>query len=142
MIDDLPVTLHLTHDQARALVDACDLAYRVASGQWRDVVRYASTNNSETIAYARKGIRDCPVFAAIMAARALAMPDLNDDSAAYGIGCQVLHADIKRLNAVGEQVRRAMAYHRHPDGGMTVDFDETLNLQPAGEPLPECEVRK
>ena len=138
MSDDLTVTVRMTKAQADALVHACDLAYRVASGHWRVVAGYAGTHNTEAG-------DECSEFGHVGNMLELnkvpAFPKLAP-GAHYGITSKCLHPDIVRLDAVGKQVRRAMAFHRKPEGDpLSVSFDTTMNWQPEGEPLPEVEVK-
>ena len=138
MIDQLTVTVRMTKAQADALVPACDLAYRVASGHWRVVAGYAGTHNTEA---SDECLEFGDVGRQIEIAKMAAFPRVSA-GAHYGITSKCLDHDIVRLAAVGKQIRRAMAFHRKPEGDpMNVSFDETMNWQPEGEPLPEVEVK-
>lgn len=135
----MKVTLEMTEEQARALVAACDLAYRVASGDWRDIAHYAAANNTDHLPDTG---HFGPVGNILAAASrfALKLPARNEN-AHYGIGAKELHADIARLHVVGHTVRHALAWHRHPEGGITVDFNRPMSFQPAGEAMPIAEVK-
>lgn len=130
------VTMTLTAEQADALVRACDLAYRVASGQWRDVAQYAGDHNQRTEACCRFYGRTGDVLEAESRGAFLLAP-----GSYHGIGSPDLTPDIARLHAVGHTLRHALAWHRYPEGGGTVDFDRPMSFQPASEPLPVVEVK-
>lgn len=45
----------------------------------------------------------------------------------------------KRCWAVYATIRHTLAWHDHPEGGMTVDFDEPMGY---GEPIPRVEIKE
>lgn len=133
----LPVTVNMTIKQAQAIVEACDLAYRVAAGDWRDVAAFAQlTNKDADEACAMWG----PVGQALSALSVMAFTGKTAENMHYGIGSDRLHAQITNGLAVAKSLQRALAYHRNPEGGWTVDFDEVMNWQRDGEPLPSVQI--
>lgn len=88
----MKVHLTLTQEQADALVRVCDLAYRVASGHWRDVAQYAGDHN-------RRAGPECAFYGSIgdaLEKEARAAFDLLPGQF-YGIGSPDLDHDLAGL---------------------------------------------
>ena len=131
------VTLTMTREQARAVMDATELLARLEIGQFEEITW-------KMIEHFRGNDRDGkPVFDdrsrdlanAYLKSACLAVfgvkngwPDLGEKNMQH-----------HRCWAVYAAIRYALAWHDHPEGGYTVDFEEPLSY---GESLPKCEVKE
>ena len=126
----MTITITLTEAQARAVAAACDLAGRVAMGQWRDV-RYAC-HTAETDMDNLDLVDDL-----LMTAKHLHMPTLPLN-AYHGIRSPAIDVQAKRATDVGDVLRHAVAWAKTPTGGITVDFDPPRSI--SGDALPVATV--
>lgn len=60
--------------------------------------------------------------------------ELDDEQMAVLIRALDLYSRI----GLGQLSRHCKAWHEHPEGGLTVNFDEPMNC--SGQPMPKCEV--
>jgi len=119
----MKVTITLNKKQIAVMMDALDLYSRVGWGQLRfldDV--YADRD------YDRDAVREH-----LDAIKEIVFPELGG-------------ADVRQPRPKGAQVswdiyqviRHVYAWHRHPEGGITVNFDKPMRM--SGEPLPEMKI--
>ncbi len=119
----MKVTLTLNEKQLAVMMGALDLYSRVGWGQLRfldDV--YADRD------YDRDAVREH-----LDAIKEIVFPDLE--------GADVRQPRPKRTQVswdIYQVIRHAYAWHRHPEGGITVNFDKPMLT--SGEPLPEIQI--
>ena len=123
-------TLTMDAETANVVKRACELYARILFGQW-DELSWEMTLRDKTFIDRR---RDCETFLGL--ARAAAFPDLVPGQS-YGVGHDRT-ADTA-WNAY-QAIRYAIAWHDHPEGGHTVNFDKPLRVSDA--PMPKCEVQE
>jgi hypothetical protein len=134
---DLVVSVTMTVSQAQALIAASDLAYRVAAGDWREVSAFAAlTNRDADTAGAHYG----PISQILSALSVMTFTGKTHENMHYGILSDRLHPQIVQADVVAKSLRRAIAYHRNPEGGWSVCFDPVMNWQRNSEPLPVVKI--
>lgn len=123
-------TLTMDAETARVVSRACEFYARILMGQWEEL-SWEMILRDETYAERRPV---CEAF--IERARMAAFPDLVRGQY-YGVG-----HDRKADTAwqTHEVIRNAMAWHEHPEGGITVNFDKPMRVSDA--PMPKCEVQE
>ena len=110
--------LTLTEDHLWALLKATEFHERVAMGQFREIVQAVDPEHKLS-----RQSRDAAEMLLMVAKRFL-LPDLRDDHAYWGIHSKEIHDDNRVLYDVLQVVRHRLAWDRHPEGGMTINFDE------------------
>ena len=125
--------LHMDEETARVVSRACELYMRLRCGQFQEL-RYLTVmpqgKNDPTF-----GERLDKCSAALLEAKKAAFPELNGPGHSYGVGH--FRAADTAWN-VYQVVRYVMAWHKHPEGGITVNFNKPLKYSDA--PMPRCEV--
>lgn len=130
------VTLTMSREQARAVMDATELLARLEIGQfeeitWKMIKHFRGTDANGKPIFDNRS-RD--LANAYLKSACLAIFGVNE----YGwpnIGEKSITHE--RCWAVYATIRHALAWHDHPEGGYTVDFDEPLGY---GEAMPKCKV--
>jgi hypothetical protein len=129
------ITLELTREQARAVMDATELLARLEIGQfeeitWRMIDRFRGQdkNGKPTFDDRSRDLANAYLKCACLAVFGTknGWPDVGEKSIQH-----------QRCWAVYAAIRYALAWHDHPEGGDTVDFGEPLGY---GEKMPKCEV--
>lgn len=123
-------TLTMDAETANVVKRACELYARILFGQW-DEISWEMTMRDSTFIDRRN---DCQRHLA--AAQTATFPELPPGHS-YGVGYDRT-ADTA-WNAY-QAIRYAIAWHDHPEGGITVNFDKPLRVSDA--PMPKCEVKK
>ena len=123
-------TLTMDAETARVVSRACEFYARILFGQW-DEISWEMTLRDKTFMDRRQ---ECERFLGL--ARAAAFPILAP-GASYGVGHD--RTSDTAWNAY-QAIRYAIAWHDHPEGGITVNFDTPLRVSDA--PMPKCEVVK
>ena len=126
-------TLEMTREQAEAVMRATELLARLHIGQFNEI----------TWEFMDRLIKDGHTFDDYRRDRA---DELLDHLARTLFGVNkygrpdVGEKDIMhhRCWTVYATLRHALAWHDHPEGGITVNFDKPLAY---GEPMPHAEVR-
>jgi hypothetical protein len=130
------ITLELTREQARAVMDATELLARLEIGQfeeitWKMIDRFEEKSRDGKPIFDDRS-RDLAnaylksACLAIFGVNTYGWPDVGEKSIQH-----------QRCWAVYAAIRYALAWYDHPEGGDTVDFGEPLGY---GEPLPKCKV--
>ena len=122
--------LTLTPEQARVVSRACELFTRLHIGQFNELTW-------ELLELSRKDFceRRDEAEPLLQQLRRVYFPDLVLPGASYGVG---KHLASDRAWDVYQVVRHAMAWHEHPEGGVSVDFHTPYSA--ANERLATCEV--
>jgi hypothetical protein len=123
-------TLTMDAETANVVKRACELYARILFGQW-DEISWEMTMRDSTFIDRRN---DCQRHLA--EAKTATFPELPPGQS-YGVGHDRT-ADTA-WNAY-QAIRYAIAWHDHPEGGCTVNFDKPLRVSDA--PMPKCEVKK
>lgn len=126
--------LEMNEEQARIVIAALDFLMRMRIGQWDELRKlcWVFGNTAGTQEYETK--RDA-IDERLMEARQIAMPDLPRGGS-WGV---YKFPETERAFNVLKAVRSAIAWHKKPDGGITVDFDRPYPVNVAEE-MPVCEV--
>lgn len=132
-----PVTkyvLTLSPEQAYVVTRACELFTRLHTGQ-------LNVLSQELMGFCHKDF--CERWDAaeplLLQLRQLYFPDLVLPGASYGVGNHQ-NLDVERAWDMRQVLRNAIAWHEHPEGGMSVDFRPPLSA--SGETLATCEVKQ
>ena len=127
--------LHMNAETAWIVSHACELYARIINGQFNEI-RYLTLKplgeHDETFC---ERIQKCED--ALLEAKKAAFPEFQTPAnQSYGVGHS--RSGDAAWN-VYQAVRYVMAWHEHPEGGITVNFIEPLKYSDA--PMPRCEVR-
>ena len=131
------VIVELTREQAYAVMNATELLARLEIGQfeeitWKMIDRFVGKDKDGNITTFDDRSRDLAnaylksACLAIFGANEYGWPNVGEKSITH-----------ERCWAVYETIRHALAWHDHPEGGYTVDFQEPLGY---GETMPKCKV--
>ncbi len=124
--------LTLNKEQALTVSKACEFYSRVMMGQFGEIAYETMLQSIKQDDFcARREMMEDLLFQA----RRLAFPDLMGRGHSYGIGHNV-SAD--RAWNTYQALRYAVAWHEHPEGGITVDFQKPYPA--GGEAVPDCRV--
>lgn len=129
------VTIEMTREQARAVMDATELLARLEIGQFEEITwkmnehfQREGRDGKQTFDNTRRDLANaflkCTCFAVFGVKNG--WPDVGEKNLQH-----------HRCWAVYETIRHALAWHDHPEGGDGVCFYEPLGY---GEPLPKCRV--
>lgn len=124
-------TLTMDAETANVVKRACELYARILFGQWEEL-SWEMTVRDNTFAATRR--ENCESY--LRMARCCAFPELHQD-ASYGVWHD--RTSETAWNAY-QAIRYAIAWHDHPEGGCTVNFDKPLRVSDA--PMPKCEAVK
>lgn len=127
------ITLTMTREQARAVMNATELLARLEIGQfkeitWKMIDRFI-TDDGKKFDSTRRDAADELLEQAcrtVFGVNQYNRPDVREKSMQH-----------QRCWAVYATIRYALAWHDHPEGGVTVDFQEPLGI---GETMPKCKV--
>lgn len=122
------VTLTLTEEQADILLMALDTYSRLKMGQF----------NAVSDLFPARDFDRGKAAAALQAARQAVMPEL-DPRGYHGIESREIPDRARIAFDVEQVLRHALSWHRHPEGGITVNFDKPYWTSP--EPRPRVEIR-
>ena len=122
------VTLTLTEEQADTLLMALDTYSRLKMGQF----------NAVSDLFPARDFDRGKAAAALQAARQAVMPEL-DPRGYHGIESREIPDRARIAFDVEQVLRHALSWHRHPEGGITVNFDKPYWTSP--EPRPRVEIR-
>lgn len=122
------IRLELTREQATAVMDAAELLARLHIGQFREITwafldRFVTDGKYDA---ARRERADDLL-------KQLQWEIFGDHGPAYKT------ATFERCWAVYTTIRYTLAWHDHPEGGVTVNFDRPLGY---GERMPRCVVEE
>ena len=131
------VIVELTREQAYAVMNATELLARLEIGQfeeitWKMIDRFEGKDKDGNITAFDGRSRDLAnaylksACLAIFGANEYGWPNVGEKSITH-----------ERCWAVYKTIRHALAWHDHPEGGYTVDFQEPLGY---GETMPKCKV--
>lgn len=133
LMSETKYIITLNGEQARTVARACEFYSRVLMGQFDEISFEAiMTNLTKSDFGFDKEVADEILFAA----RRIIFKDLHGRGHSYGIGHNE-HGD-RAWNAY-QSIRYAIAWHDHPEGGITVDFHKPYPA--GGEAVPECIVQ-
>ena len=131
------VIVELTREQAYAVMNATELLARLEIGQfeeitWKMIDRFAGKDKDGNITTFDNRSRDLAnaylksACLAIFGANEYGWPNVGEKSITH-----------ERCWAVYATIRHALAWHDHPEGGDTVNFNKPLGY---GETMPKCKV--
>lgn len=126
------ITVELTREQAYAVMNATEFLARLEIGQFREITfnfleRFTTPDGKYDSARREKVDEQLEeVCKEIFGVDIYGWPNIEKKS--------ILH---ERCWAVYATIRYALAWHDHPEGGNTVNFNKPLGY---GEPLPKCKV--
>ena len=135
--DSVRYVLTMTEEQARCVVGALDLAIRIKLGQWGQLVEHCMKWDYDKIEECCKRRDDAETI--LLMARDIVMPELRDMHSLHGSHGVYSGEERERLYNVLLAVRSCLAWHKHPEGGYTVDFREPMAIHVAEE-MPKCEA--
>jgi hypothetical protein len=131
------ITIRVNERQSQVIMDALDLYQRILMGQFQEIdsLFTSSTKNTFREDRARKDALKCHLDLA----RKQIYPEL--DAGAYYSILDIAHTpDVARIAYdIRAQMDYVISWHRHPDGGITVNFDKPYHSIPT-IPLPVVEV--
>jgi hypothetical protein len=127
--EDYRVTLTLNPAQARVVMRALDLYSRLKMGQFDEIVSLFGFHREFDRDHARLLLRDL---------HTTVFPELHGNEY-YGIFHEQA-GDGREAWDIYQTIRHAVAWHREPEGGITVDFDRPLKS--SAEPLPVVTIEK
>ena len=128
------IVVTMTRDQAYATMAATELLARLHIGQFKEVTwklinrlvdengKFDAKRRDMADAYLEQACRE--IFG-------------TTKNGSVNISAKSIEHN--RCWAVYATIRHALAWHDHPEGGYTVNFDEPL---PYGEPMPKCEIKE
>lgn len=124
--------LTLNKEQALTVSKACEFYSRVMMGQFGEIAHETMMQSirQDDFCTRREMMEDL-----LFQARRLAFPDLIGRGHSYGIGH---NASGDRAWNAYQALRYAIAWHEHPEGGITVDFQKPYPA--GGEAVPDCKV--
>ena len=131
--DNTKYILELSADQAKLLSCACEFYSRIRMGQWQELLYCCS--DLTNVDYCK--IRD-EIEPTILEARSKVYPELSKSYGhSYGVG---KFKDADMIWEIYEVLRNKIAWHEHPEGGWTVDFNRPISF--SGEPLAKCDIKE
>ena len=127
------ITLTMTREQAREVMNATELLARLEIGQfkeitWKMIDRFI-TDDGKKFDSTRRDVADELLEQAcrtVFGVNQYNRPDVREKSMQH-----------QRCWAVYATIRYALAWHDHPEGGVTVDFQGPLGID---ETMPKCKV--
>lgn len=131
------IIVELTREQAQAVMDATELLARLEIGQfneitWKMLNRFEGKDRDgkRTFDSRSRDLADAYLKSACLAIFGVrdGWPDIGEASIQH-----------KRCWAVYATIRHALAWHDHPEGGDTVNFDKPMGY---GEQMPKCEIKE
>lgn len=129
------VVVELTREQARAVMNATELLARLEIGQfkeitWKMIDRFMTDDGKKFDSTRRDAADELLEQAcrAVFGVNQYNRPDVREKSMQH-----------QRCWAVYSTIRYALTWHDHPEGGVTVDFQEPLGY---GEKLPVCRIEE
>lgn len=129
--------LEMNEEQARCVVGALDLAMRIRLGQWKEIIEQCmKCEPDKTDEWCER--RD-KAERVLLEARNIVMPELKDLNSLHGSYGVYSMEETERAFNVLKAVRSAIAWHKKPNGGITVDFDRPRAIN-VTEEMPVCEV--
>lgn len=125
------IIVEMTREQARAVMNATELLARLEIGQfkeicWKMLDRFIGKDGFDAVRRDRAEEYLESACHMVFGTNRYGSPDVRTKSIQY-----------ERCWAVYATIRHALAWHDHPEGGMTVDFDEPMGY---GERMPVCRV--
>lgn len=126
------IIVEMTREQAQAVMAATELLARLEIGQFEEICwkMLDKFNGEDGFDSDRRDRAEQYLDAAcqeVFGVNQYGRPNIEKKSMQH-----------QRCWAVYATIRHALAWHDHPEGGMTVNFDKPMGY---GEPLPKCEVR-
>jgi len=125
--------LEMNEEQARTVIAALDFWMRMRIGQWGELAELCLQWEAETVDESLDK-RDA-LNEKLFEARKIVMPELPKN-ASWGV---YKFEETERAFNVLKAVRSAIAWHKKPNGGITVDFDRPRAIN-VTEEMPKCEV--
>lgn len=122
--------LTLSDDQANIVKDACELYARLGLGQFNRITEMFLDRAPLVEDYTKR--RD--EANSLLKQAAVAIYGEDD----RGFVAPPRSVDRERAWNVYQVIRHAQAWHEHPEGGRTVNFDEPFSL--IDELLPKCRI--
>lgn len=124
--------LEMDEEQADIVKDALEFYTRILIGQWQELgykcLDMKDIDYRQKLTALKEGLRKL---------RPIAFPELPADlSASYGVTSRVLPCRAWEIYTV---IRHRLAWTKHPEGGMTRDYDKPVNY--SSKPLAKCEVK-
>ena len=126
------IILEMTREQAYAVMNATELLARLEIGQFKEIswnfLERFMTPDGHFDSDRRDHVDELleQVCRAIFGVNKYGWPNIE--------GKSIVH---ERNWAVYTVIRYAIAWHDHPEGGTTVNFNKPLGY---GEPLPKCRI--
>lgn len=127
--------LEMNEEQARTVIAALDLSMRIRLGQWKEIIEACMDFEPEKIdEWCERSDKAEDI---LLQARKIVMPELTGGwGHSYGV---YNREDTERAYNVLLAVRSCLAYHNKPEGGVTVDFREPMDIH-VKEEMPKCEA--
>lgn len=113
--------MEMTEEQAHLVIRALDFFSRMRMGQWGELARLTPPPSNGNIAdyqAARDTVEDL-----LLQARDIVMPELKIMHSLHGSYSVFSFNDALAAWNVLRAIRSCIAWHNHPEGGVTVDFD-------------------
>ena len=126
--------LTMTEEQARCVVAALNLSMRIRLGQWREIIECCMDYEPGKIDEWCQRRDEAEEI--LLQARKIVMPELTGWGHSHGVyNREYTEREFNVLRAV----RSCLAWHDHPEGGITVNFDRPMAIH-VNEEMPKCEA--
>lgn len=130
------VTIELTEEQAYVIMDALEFMCRIEMGQFNEIPYRINQNTyDEALKHPKFDMRKAEEI--LREAKMVMFPQLQNMPGAY-IGIAATNERSKVSWDLYQQIRHDLSWHRNPEGGMTVNFDQPFVL--SKQPLPKVTI--
>ena len=125
--------LHMDAETAQIVSRACELYARIRIGQFEEVQYLTVWPRGEHDPTFGGRVQRCREY--LNKAKQAAFPELIGPGHSYGVG---KFRDSDTAWNAYQAIRYVKAWHEHPEGGETVNFQKPMRYSDA--PMPRCEV--
>lgn len=126
------IVVEMTREQAYAVMNACELLARLEIGQFKEIVWnfidkfHTADNKFDSVSREDADALAEQLCKKIFGTNKYGWPNIDKKSIRH-----------QRCWAVYSTIRYVLAWHDHPEGGNTVNFNEPLGY---GEKMPKCRI--
>ena len=125
--------LELTSEQVNVIAQSLDLTSRLLCGNVEEIIPFIAKHIPKTINKTPRAIRYAKDIKLTL------FPDLPLD-AGHGILSDKVPKEAKISYDIECVIKHALSWHRNPEGGWLVDFDDPINA--SGQELPIMKIKE